>query len=328
VGRESGVTVRAEAFLAAHRPAAADLGRRLVDEVADPSAFVSVLAGGLQGLADPAYREAAAWIAPGARGVIGVRWPLIQVIERALRTTLARSSPAISVYLADVLSRDERFEVRLFAHAMLRRSLPDDPERSWQIIRRLARVATDWVSVDALAGVVARGLLLEPFRWAEIEQLVYSPHRWERRLVGSTLAELPHRLPPVARASLASRPGLAIIASLIGDADADVQKALSWSLRSWRGVDPVGVAALLRQETAVAVETADGARAWVVRDALTGAGADERLAAELRPRLAGIRRRAGAANTSQAFRHAAAFLAGGAAHEPEAVARRPQAAMA
>jgi 3-methyladenine DNA glycosylase AlkD len=306
--RVSPVTVRAEAFVAAHRSEAAALGRRLVDELTDPTAFVTVLGAGLRRLADPAYRDAQEWMAPGALGVIGVRWPLVQAVERVLRHPLGRSSPAVALYLADALSRDGRFEVRLFAHVMLRRSLPDDPERSWQIMRRLAHDASDWISVDALAGLVARGVLLEPFRWAEIELLVYSPHRWERRLAGSTLAELPHRLPSASRPALASRPGLLIIGALIGDDDPDVQKALSWALRSWRQVDPAGVVELLRREATVAAETGDGGRAWVVRDALTGAGADEGLAQELRSRVAGIRRRAGAPNTSRAHEATAAFF--------------------
>jgi 3-methyladenine DNA glycosylase AlkD len=308
--RVSPVSAHAEAFVAAHRSAAAALGRRLARELTDPTIFVPVLGAGLRKLADPAYRDAQAWMVPGAVGVVGVRWPLVQAVERALRHPLAHGSAAVALYLADALSRDERFEMRLFAHVMLRRSLPDDPERSWQIMRRLARAASDWVSVDALAGLVARGLLLEPFRWAEIELLVYSPHRWERRLAGSTLAELPHHLPSASRPALASRPGLPIIGALIGDDDHDVQKALAWALRSWRQVDPSGVVELLRREATVAAETGDGARAWVVRDALTGAGADERLAQELRPRVAGIRRRIGASNTSRAHEAMAAFLGG------------------
>ncbi|MGH2407536.1 MAG: DNA alkylation repair protein [Candidatus Limnocylindrales bacterium] len=306
-GAGSEVTARAIAFVAARLPQATVLGRDLAAELGDPTAFLAKLASGLMALADPAYREAQAWLAPGARAVIGVRWPLVRAIERGLRRPLADASPAVAIYLADALSRDERFEVRLFSHVPLRRSLADDPERSWQIVRRLARAASDWISVDALAGIVAQGLLLEPFRWAEIEQLVYSPHRWERRLAASTLAEAPHRLPRAKRPTLAARPGLAIVGELIGDDDPDVQKALSWALRSWRQVDPGGVAELLRRETSRAIDTEDGARAWVLRDALTGAGADEDLAAELRPRLAGLRRRPGAANTSRAFAAAAAF---------------------
>ena len=75
----------------------------------------------------------------------------------------------------------------------LRRSLPDDPERSWQLMRRLSRASADWISVDALAGLYAQGILAESFRWAELEQLVYSADRWERRLVGSTVANVAAR---------------------------------------------------------------------------------------------------------------------------------------
>jgi hypothetical protein len=45
----------------------------------------------------------------------------------------------------------------------------------------------------------------------------------------------------------------------------------------------------------------------VLRDALTGAGADAALAAELKPRLTGLRRRPGAPDTSQAHAQASAF---------------------
>ena len=66
-------------------------------------------------------------------------------------------------------------------------------------MRRLARRAADWISVDELADLFAQGVLLERFRWAELEQLVYSSDKWERRLVGSTLARLPYEVPKHAR---------------------------------------------------------------------------------------------------------------------------------
>ena len=88
----------------------------------------------------------------------------------------------------------------------LRACLPDEPERSWQLLRRMGHAATDWITVDSLAEVFAQGVLAEPFRWAELEQLVYSDERMERRLVGATLARLPHAVPaPRARAALARR---------------------------------------------------------------------------------------------------------------------------
>lgn len=308
--RAGATTERADAFVAEHRAAADALGRRLADLVTETDRFVLALERGLGSLADPVYRDAQAWVVPGAIGVIGVRNPLLQAVERPVARALREASPAVSIYLADGCSRHDAFEVRLFALVPLRRSLGDDPERTWQVIRRVARRACDWVSVDSLADVLARGLLLEPFRWAEIELLVYSPHRWERRLVGSTLAELPFRLPSSERATLRSRPALSIIGTLIGDADPDVQKALSWALRSWREVDADGVAALLRREAATAIATDDGARAWVIRDALSGRSADAGLAAVLKPRLAGIRRRSGAPDTSLARVSASAFLVG------------------
>jgi len=306
--RVSPTSARADRFVAEHLPAADALGHRLAELITESDRFVTALERGLQRLADPVYRDAQAWVVPGARGVIGVRSPLLQAVERPVARSLRTASPAVAIYVADACSRHAAFEIRSVALVALRRSMPEDPERSWQIVRRLARLASDWVSVDSLADVVARGLLLEPFRWAEIELLVYSPHRWERRLVGSTLAELPLRLPIGERTTLRDRPALSIIEALIGDADPDVQKALAWALRSWREVDPEGVAACLRREAETALETDDGARAWVVRDALTGRSADTDLTTELKPRLAGIRRRPGAADTSLAHATAAAFI--------------------
>jgi 3-methyladenine DNA glycosylase AlkD len=306
--RRSETTELAERFVAEHRAAAEALGRSLAGLTTVTDRFVAALERGLRRLADPTYRDAQAWVVPGASGVIGVRSPLLQAVERPVVQALREASPALSIYLADACSGHEAFEIRLFALVPLRRSLREDPERTWQLVRRLARRASDWVSVDSLADVVARGLLLEPFRWAEIELLVYSPHRWERRLVGSTIAELPFRLAARERSSLRARPGLTIIKSMIGEVEPDVQRALSWALRSWREVDPEGVTALLKLEAETAIRTGDGGRAWVVRDALTGRSADADLAGDLKPRLAGIRRRPGAPDTSLAHAAASAFL--------------------
>ncbi len=174
-------------------------------------------------------------------------------------------------------------------------------------MRRLARRADEWVSVDELATLFARGILQERFRWAELEQLVYSADKWERRLVGSTIARMPFELPKHGREDLAPSPGLAIIKSLIGDSEPDVQKALSWALRSWNEVDQQGVAAVLRDEAETAARNDDGNRAWVVRDALTWPGTDRRLVVEVRRVLQGVRRRPGGPSTSAASAVAGAF---------------------
>jgi 3-methyladenine DNA glycosylase AlkD len=190
----------------------------------------------------------------------------------------------------------------------LRRALRDEPERTWQLLRRLARGANDWISVDSLADVYAQGVLAERFRWAELEQLVYSEQPMERRLVGSTLARIAHAVPPDRRASLAGLPALTLIQSLMGDADDQVQKSLSWACREWAKVDPAGVTELLVEEARIAAATRDGCRAWVVRDAL--AALPPSTAARLREQLAGVRRRAGATSTSRAASVAAGFNLG------------------
>ena len=303
---KSVATERARAFLAVHLPPAQGLGQRLADELGDPPAFEKALREGLGDLADPVYAAAQPLIAPGIGPVIGVRWPLIQAVERGLRSALRSASPATALYLADALSRAPEHEIRLFSHVALRRSLPGDPERSWQLIRRLGRAATDWSSVDALADLVARGIRLEPYRWAEIEQLVYSPYRWERRLVGSTLATLPHRTPRAERPLLPAARALSILESLIGDDEPDVQKALSWALRSWAPIAPKQVADFLEREAERAAREMDGHRAWVIRDSLSALPPERAI--PIRELSAGLRRRPGAPSTSRAAEVAAPLL--------------------
>jgi hypothetical protein len=93
----------------------------------------------------------------------------------------------------------------------------------------------------------------------------------------------------------------------MGDAEVMVQKALAWALREWTAVEPEATLALLRAETATAAERRDGARAWVIRDALDKQPAS--VSADLRRRLEGIRRDLKAPSTSIASTHAAAFAA-------------------
>jgi hypothetical protein len=235
-----------------------------------------------------------------------VREALLRPIRRALR----QGSSASALYLAQRLVGAEHRDLRLYALPCLRRSLPDDPERSWQLLRRMGARAADWIEVDSLAEVWAVGVLAEDFRWAELEQLVYSPRTYERRLVGATLATLPHRVPASRRAELhegLARRSLALIGMLMGDAEVMVQKALSWAIRNWTRVDPRAVAELLEAETALAVSDADGARAWVIRDSLSVQSPD--VAVRLRARLSGLRRDARAPSTSLAAHRSADFAA-------------------
>jgi 3-methyladenine DNA glycosylase AlkD len=293
------------ALVAERRPVAEALGVRLADHLHDPDAFAAALRDGLADLADPEYLAGQRHVAPGIGVIYGVRWPLLAAVIRGFRTETRHDRPTSLLFVADRLFREPHLEARWFAFALLERTLVADPERTWQLLRRGAREAADWITVDTLAHGYAAGIGAEPYRWAELEQLAFSPSRWERRLVGSTIATMTHGRRRAGRDPAVVVHGLALLEQLMGDAEPDVQKALAWAYRSLAQVDRDATTTALRAQADLAASTDDGLRAWVVRDALVKL--DPAVADALRARLAGIRRRPGAASTSTAAETARRF---------------------
>jgi 3-methyladenine DNA glycosylase AlkD len=309
IRKASATTLASNAFVEAHIETARDVGRRLADEIDDPGRFVAALRAGCEALADPVYLAGQQLVAPGIGPSLGIRLPLLEATHRALARELRGVRSARLLPVAEALAHDPVRELRWFACWLLGRILPDEPEQAWQVLRGLAAEADDWISVDTLAATIGPGILREPYRWAELEQLVYSPSRWERRLVGSTIATIPFADRTAGRTRDVAGRGLVLVGLLIGDPEPDVQKALSWALRNLAAIDPAAVTAFCRREAGRAATSFDGARAWVVRDTLAKlAPAD---AAELRGLLAGVRRTPRSANTSAAAATAAAFRAPG-----------------
>ena len=301
-------TTRATAFVLERRPAAEDLGRRLADELGDPDAFAAVLRAGLTRLADPDHLAGQRRVAPGIGPLHGVRRPLIDGVLRGFRAATRRERSSSWLFIVDRLLRESELEARWFAFGLLERLVVDDTERAWQLLRRAAREAGDWITVDSLARPFGLGVLNEEYRWAELEQLVYSPSRWERRLVGSTIATIPFIDPSRGRRPEVAGHGLGLVRELIGDADRDVQKALAWALRSMAGVDRDATTQFLDDEASRAAAADDGNRARVIRDALVKI--DPLDASRIGATLAGIRRRAGAPATSRGSETAQRFGAG------------------
>lgn len=281
-----------------------------MDLINYPEEFVAALREGMTTLADEAYRVEQERVNPDSGEIFGVRQPLLAAVMRPLKQPLCETSPALALNLAERLAAEEEREFAFFVHMALDRVLPTDPERAWQLMRRLAREAHDWIRVDSLAGLFARGILAERVRWAEIEQLVFSASEWERRMVGATIATLPFELPRERRHELVKTQALDLIRSLIGDASETVRKSLSWALRNWREVDPRGVDELLENEARRASQTNDGNRAWVVRDAMKEqrAPVPQPVQARIRTMLAGVRRSAGNESTSEASEIASKFV--------------------
>ncbi len=299
------VTTDAVAFVAARRAPAEALGRSLGELVNDPEAFARTFTSGLSTLADPGYLAGQRRVAPGIGPIHGVRQPILATVARAFRSATRDQHATSLLFIADRLFKEVELEARWFAFGLLDRTLASETERTWQLLRRAARETRDWITVDSLAHPYGRGILAEPYRWAELELLVYSPSRWERRLVGSSIATMSHPSGRPDRDPVVAQHGLPLLANLMGDAEPDVQKAISWAYRSLIPVDRAMTEAALLEQTDLAARTDDGHRAWVVRDTLTKL--DPALADRIRATLAGVRKRPGAPATSDAAAITARF---------------------
>lgn len=302
----SPATERARALVAERSAGALALGRHAGGLAGNPAEVVAALKDGLALLADPEYLAGQQRVAPGISGVLGVRQPLLTQVSRGLRAATRRDRPGTLLDTAQAMLRDPVLELHWLAFDLLERTIASDPELTWQLVRAESRRAHDWITVDSLAHVAGRGILAEPYRWAELEQLVYSPSRWERRLAASTVAVIPTVDRVAGRTPQVARRGLEIVGQLIGDTEPDVQKALSWALRSMTAIAPDQAEAFLRREAGIARATADGARAWVIRDGATKLAPSTVI--DLKAALDGIRRAPGARNTSRAAAAALDFL--------------------
>lgn len=295
----------AASIVATREARALELGMDLAAAMSDPSEFAAGLAAAFQELADPEYRAGQAFVAPSIGPTFGVRTPLQVAVRKGFERGSRGASTSDLVLLGDRLLRTPERELRWFAITTLQRTLAAEPERTWQLLRRAAAEADDWITVDTLAHPFAKGVLAEAYRWAELEQLTVSPSRWERRLVGSTVATMPFANRQAGREPEVAARALPLLATLIGDHEPEVQKALSWAYRSMILVDAQAATTALMHEANLAAERDDGHRAWVVRDSLSKL--EPKAAHEIRARLIGIRRRPGAPSTSQAAELTARF---------------------
>jgi 3-methyladenine DNA glycosylase AlkD len=291
-------TDHAATTIATREARATELGAALAADLSDPAAFASHLSAAFRELADAEYRAGQSFVAPGIGPTHGVRNPLQVAVRRSFERASKRASTSELLLVADRLLREPEREARWFAITTLQRTIAKEPERTWQLLRRAAAEADDWITVDTLAHPFGKGVLAEPYRWAELEQLTVSPSRWERRLVGSTIATMPSVDRTAGREPDVVARALPLLATLIGDREPDVQKALSWAYRSMTVVDLPATSVALEHEARIAAEHQDGHRAWVVRDSLSKLSPE--TADPVREQLAGVRRKAGAPSTSEA----------------------------
>jgi 3-methyladenine DNA glycosylase AlkD len=300
---QSPTTTASSQFVAAHLQQAIALGDRLAEMVPNPDSFVQAIRAGFGLIADPIYVDGIRSVTPGLGTLIGVRLPLLEAAHKEFRRATKRTPAPLILDVTDRLLMEDAADIRWFGMWNLERLLATDADQTWELMRCAAREAREWISVDTLAHAYAAGVLREPWRWSDLQLLVHSPSCWERRLVGSTIATLPHVRHAGAKDKGVASRGLMLIGLLIGDADPEVQKALSWALRSLAPIDTAAVVAFVEAEAATAHNTADGYRAWVLKDAMPKLPVETNAA--LRASLDGIRRRPGAPSTSRAATSAA-----------------------
>ena len=132
----------AATILARHESRAAELGEGLADFLDDPTEFAANLAAAFREMADPEYRDGQQWVAPGIGPTHGVRTPLQVGVRRAFEKASRRASPSQLLLVCDRLLREPEREARWFAISTLQRTLPAEPERTWQLLRRAASEAS------------------------------------------------------------------------------------------------------------------------------------------------------------------------------------------
>jgi 3-methyladenine DNA glycosylase AlkD len=300
----SAVTAASNAFVAAHLEKAIALGHCLATLVGQPEQFVASIEEGFTQLGDPANLEGMLRVTPGLGESLGVRLPLMEAAHKAFKRGTKGFPTGTLLDIVERLIANKYSEVRWFGMWEMERLLVTDPDRTWDLMRLAAAEAGEWITVDTLAHPYATGILREPLRWSDLQMLVHSSSRWERRLVGSTIATLPHVKHAGAKDKGVASRGLMLIGLLMGDAEPDVQKALSWAIRSLAPIDTAAVVSFLQNETASARKKNDGNRAWVIRDSLPKLPAEN--AAALRTQLDGIRRKAGAPGNTKSTNSGAA----------------------
>ena len=236
--------------MAEHLDAARELGSALADLIDYPEEYVAALRVGLTGLADESIppSRSASHPAQAPSSVFARRCSTRPCARSGRRCAKARRPRHCGLPTDWQLEKEREFV--FFCHQALERSLAADPERSWQLMRQVARHATDWIRVDSLAGVWARGILLESLA---LERA--GAARLLGRPVGAPAGRLDHR-----RAAVRAAPRTATFAGRRPGVGAD-------SLADWRcgagGAESAlvgaafvargrscGVSALLRSEAA------------------------------------------------------------------------------
>ena len=153
------------------------LGPALAEHIGDPDCFAAALARRPRAAwpTRTTWRRAAAHRARASASIHGVRWPLLGAIERGFRSATAATNVTSLLFIADRLFREPELEARWFAFGLLdaRSSATTRSGPGSSCGAPPATPATGSPSTPSPTRT-GSGILREPYRWAELEQLVFT----------------------------------------------------------------------------------------------------------------------------------------------------------
>ncbi len=198
----------------------------------------------LHALANPEKAVAVAAYHKAARPYLGIPVPDITALATSWREQL--DIPA-RVAVADHLWQTNIHEARVAAAKLLTQARIAEDDAVWTLIAAWVPGFDAWAIADHACDAANRRLIADPSRLDKVEAWVTSENMWTRRAaLVMTLPWTKQNFPKPDDLAIRDRV-LGWAASLTGDKDWFIQKAIAWWLRALSRHDPVRSAQFLAE---------------------------------------------------------------------------------
>ena len=189
----------------------------------------------LQALADPAKAGEMAAYHKASRTYLGLTVPQIEGLTNRWR---AERSLDDRLALASELWRTDIHEARIAAAKLLTQARIRPDEAAWELIVSWVPDFDGWAIADHASIAGQKRLVADPSRLDRVEGWVQSPHMWTRRAaLVMTLPWTKQNFPKPQDLAVRARV-LGWCATLAGDPDWFIQKAVAWWVRDLSKHDP------------------------------------------------------------------------------------------
>lgn len=198
----------------------------------------------LQSLADPAKAEEMRAYHKADRPYLGIPVPQIATLTDRWRAELTLDD---RLALAADLWRTDIHEARIAAAKLLTQARIRPDQAAWEMIVSWVPDFDAWAIADHASIAGQKRLVADPARLDTVETWVTSPHMWTRRAaLVMTLPWAKQNFPKPAELAIRDRV-LGWCATLAGDPDWFIQKAVAWWIRDLSKHDAARARAFLDQ---------------------------------------------------------------------------------